>query len=158
MALGPILLGYDYPPVSDAAIARVREGTTFTLMHPLEVEVAEALVELVPCAERVRFAKNGADATTGAIRAARALTGREHVICTGYHGYQDWYIASTDRAGGVPAADRELIHAIPFNDREALERELASLRGQVAAVIMEIPAEEPGDGYLQRAIELTRAE
>src|SRR5687768_5788098 len=86
MALAPILLGYDFPAVTEAVVRQVREGTTFTLMHPLEVEVAEELVEVVPSAERVRFAKNGADATGGAIRAARALTGREHVVATGYHG------------------------------------------------------------------------
>src|SRR5437773_8116562 len=56
MALGPILLGYDFPAVSEAVIAQVREGTTFTLMHPLEVEVAEAMVDVIPCAQRVRFA------------------------------------------------------------------------------------------------------
>src|SRR4051794_9770492 len=155
MALGPILLGYDYPPVSDAAIARVREGTTFTLMHPLEVEVAEALVELVPCAEQVRFAKNGADATTGAIRAARALTGRDHVIATGYHGYHDWYIASTERNAGVPAENRHLIHSVPFNDLDALRAQLEAQDGEVAAVIAEIPAEEPREGSLQDAIDLT---
>ena len=102
MALGPILLGYDHPAVTEAVIAQVHEGSTFTLMHPLEVEVAELLVEMIPCAERVRFAKNGADATGGAIRAARALTGREHVVATGYHGYHDWYIASTERNAGHP--------------------------------------------------------
>ena len=86
--------------MTEAVVAQIHDGTTFTLMHPLEVEVAERLVELIPCAERVRFAKNGADATGGAIRAARALTGREHVIATGYHGYHDWYIASTERNAG----------------------------------------------------------
>ncbi len=152
MALGPIVLGYDYPAVSEAVIAQVRQGTTFTLMHPLEVELAELLVELIPCAERVRFAKNGADATAGAVRAARAFTGREHVIATGYHGYHDWYIASTTRDAGVPAANRELIRAVPFNDIQALA---AALREQeVAAVVMEVPAQEPGEGYLQAAVEL----
>jgi glutamate-1-semialdehyde aminotransferase len=152
MALGPITLGYDYPAVTDAVIAQIRRGTTFTLMHPLEVQLAELLVELIPCAERVRFAKNGADATGGAVRAARALTGREHVIATGYHGYHDWYIASTELAAGVPVANRELIHTVPFNDIGALEE---ALRGhEIAAVVMEIPAQEPGDGYLQAAVEL----
>jgi glutamate-1-semialdehyde aminotransferase len=153
MALGPILLGYDYPAVTDAVIAQVHEGTTFTLMHPLEVELAELLVELVPCAERVRFAKNGADATGGAIRAARALTGREHVIATGYHGYHDWYIASTELDVGVPKANRELIHAVPYNDLPALEWALGE--EEIAAVIMEIPGEDPGEGYLQGALEAT---
>jgi glutamate-1-semialdehyde aminotransferase len=152
MALGPILLGYDHPAVSAAVVAQVHEGTTFTLMHPLEVEVAELLVELVPCAERVRFAKNGADATGGAIRAARALTGREHVVATGYHGYHDWYIASTDLHAGVPAVNRGLIHTVPFDDLPALERALA--QWDVAALIMELPGHDPGAGYLQAALEL----
>ncbi len=155
MALGPILLGYDYPAVTGAVVAQIHDGTTFTLMHPLEVEVAERLVEVIPCAEQVRFAKNGADATGGAIRAARALTGREHVIATGYHGYHDWYIATTERDAGVPRLHRELTHPVPFNDLPALESALAEY--QPAAVIMEIPAEEPAEGYLVKAIEATRA-
>jgi len=152
MALGPILLGYDHPAVTAAVVAQIREGTTFTLMHPLEVELAELLIELVPCAERVRFAKNGADATGGAIRAARALTGREHVIATGYHGYHDWYIASTERAAGVPAANRALIHTVAFGDLPALERALGEW--ETAAVIMEIPAQTPAAGYLDCALAL----
>jgi glutamate-1-semialdehyde aminotransferase len=152
MALGPITLGYDYPAVTEAVVAQIHQGTTFTLMHPLEVELAELLVELIPCAERVRFAKNGADATGGAVRAARALTGREHVIATGYHGYHDWYIASTERNAGIPAFNRELIHTAPFNDVEALEALLCE--HEVAAVIMEIPGQEPDEGYLQGAVDL----
>ena len=155
MALGPILLGYDYAPVTEAAIRQIREGTVFTMMHPIEVEVAEQLVDLIPCAEQVRFAKNGGDATNGAIRAARALTGREHVISTGYHGYHDWYIASTERNAGVPEANRALIHPLAFGDLAALEAELDRLSGQIAAVMMEIPGEEPPAGYLQAAIDLT---
>ena len=149
MALGPILLGYDYPAVSAAVVAQVHEGTTFTLMHPLEVEVAELLVELVPCAERVRFAKNGADATGGAIRAARAISGREHVVASGYH---DWYIASTERRAGIPQANRGLIHTVPFDDLPALEEALKAW--PVAAVIMEIPGREPSRSYLRAALEL----
>jgi glutamate-1-semialdehyde aminotransferase len=153
MALGPILLGYDFPAVSEAVVRQVREGTTFTLMHPLEVEVAEALVEVVPCAEKVRFAKNGADATGGAIRAARALTGREHVVATGYHGYHDWYIASTELRGGVPELHRQLIHPVEFGDLAALEAALDA--HDCAAVIMELPAAEPPEGYLDAALQAT---
>lgn len=152
MALGPIMLGYDHPAVTEAVVAQIHRGTTFTLMHPLEVELAELLVEMIPCAERVRFAKNGADATGGAVRAARAYTGREHVIATGYHGYHDWYIASTERSAGVPAANRSLIRSVPFNDLAALEDALGE--HEVAAVVMEIPAQEPGEGYLRGALEL----
>ncbi len=155
MALGPILLGYDHPSVTEAVVAQIHEGTTFTLMHPLEVELAELLIELIPCAERVRFAKNGADATGGAIRAARAVTGREHVIATGYHGYHDWYIASTERDAGVPTANRGLIHTVVFGDLAGLERALGEW--QTAAVIMEIPAQQPDDGYLQSALQLAHS-
>jgi glutamate-1-semialdehyde aminotransferase len=154
MALGPILLGYDYPAVTEAAVRQIREGTIFTLMHPSEVALAELLVELIPCAEQVRFAKNGGDATNGAIRCARALTGREHVISTGYHGYHDWYIASTERRDGVPEANRSVIHPVPFGDLAALAAALDRLDGTVAAVIAEIPGEEPPAGYLQAAIDL----
>ena len=154
MALGPILLGYDYPAVSQAAIAQIHDGTTFTLMHPREVELAERLVDAIPCAERVRFAKNGADATGGAIRAARALTGREHVVATGYHGYHDWYIATTERNAGVPRLHQELTHTAPFNDLPALHAALDE--HEPAAVIMELPGTEPQPGYLEAAIEATR--
>ena len=152
MALGPILLGYDIPEITEAVVAQVREGTTFTLMHPLEVEVAETLVEVVPCAERVRFAKNGADATGGAIRAARALTGREHVVSTGYHGYHDWYIASTEIDRGVPRLYHDLIHPVVFGDLDALDAALSA--HEVAAVIAELPAAEPPPGYLEAAVDL----
>ncbi len=153
MALGPILLGYGYPAVMDAVITQIREGTTFTLMHPAEVELAERLVEMIPCAQQVRFAKNGGDATAGAIRAARALTGREHVVATGYHGFHDWYIASTERNAGVPQSNRSLIHSVPFNDLAALESTLQE--HPVAAVIMEIPGEDPAKDYLRQAIQAT---
>jgi glutamate-1-semialdehyde aminotransferase len=153
MALGAILIGYDEPAVTAAVIEQVREGTTFTLMHPLEVEVAELIVDLVPCAEQVRFAKNGGDATNAAIRAARALTGREHVLATGYHGYHDWYIASTERHAGIPAHDRTLTVPVPFGDLGALEAALRARPGQVAAVIVEVPAVLPPPGYLQAALD-----
>ncbi|MEY2515598.1 MAG: spore coat polysaccharide biosynthesis protein SpsF, partial [bacterium] len=89
------------------------------------------------------------------IRAARALTGREHIVATGYHGYHDWYIASTELRKGVPLLHRELIHPVAFGDLAALDAELTRLDGDVAAVIMEIPATAPPEGYLQAAIDLT---
>ena len=72
MALGPIILGYGNARVNGAVERQLKDGPVFSQMHPLEVEVAELLVDLIPCAEMVRFAKNGSDATTGAVRAAMA--------------------------------------------------------------------------------------
>ncbi len=115
MALGPILLGYNYAPVVEAVTRQIKEGTTFTLMHPLEVEVAELLRELVPCCEMVRFGKNGADATSAAVRAARAYTGRDSIAYCGYHGCQDWYAVVTPRNKGIPKYLASLMHPLIKN-------------------------------------------
>ncbi len=70
--------------------AQLEDGVIFSLPHLLEMQVAEKIVKLVPCAEKVRFGKNGSDATAGAIRISRAFTNRDHVAVCGYHGWQDW--------------------------------------------------------------------
>jgi glutamate-1-semialdehyde 2,1-aminomutase/spore coat polysaccharide biosynthesis protein SpsF len=145
----PNLLGYSHEEVNVAVTEQLSKGQSFSLPHPLEVELAERLIRLIPCAEMVRFGKNGSDATAGAVRAARAFTGREHIACCGYHGWQDWYIGSTTRNAGVPVAVRELTHPFPYNDLPALEKVLDEHRGQVAAIIMEpVNFTEPAPGYL----------
>ncbi len=143
MALGPILLGYGYPPVIEAVIERLRKGTTFTLMHPLEVELAELLTTVIPSAEMVRFAKNGSDVTSAAIRVARACTGREHIAYCGYHGCQDWYAVTTPRNRGIPAFTAGLIHAFEYNRLETLSALFDEYDGKIACVIMEVPGADP---------------
>jgi glutamate-1-semialdehyde 2,1-aminomutase len=105
-ALASVTLGYNDPDVTAAVRKQLESGVIFSLPHPIEMEVAERIVAMVPCAEMVRFGKNGSDATAGAIRLARAHTGRERVAVCGYHGWQDWYIGSTARHRGVPKATR----------------------------------------------------
>jgi glutamate-1-semialdehyde aminotransferase len=118
--------------------------------------LAERLTELIPCAEMVRFGKNGSDATSAAVRVARAKTGREHVACCGYHGWQDWYIGCTTRSAGVPGAVRKLTHPFPYNDIARLEALLEGHPDQFAALIMEpVNFTEPRPGYLQKVKELT---
>ncbi len=151
----PNILGYAHPEVNAAVTRQLAEGHSFSLPHPLEVELAERLTRLIPCAEMVRFGKNGSDATSGAVRAARAFTGRDHIACCGYHGWQDWYIGSTTRNAGVPGAVRALTHPFPYNDLATLEKLLQEHRGEFAAVIMEpVNFVEPGAGYLQGVKEL----
>ncbi len=146
----PNILGYANDEVTRAASAQIAEGHSFSLPHPLEVQLAEKLTELIPCAEMVRFGKNGSDATAGAVRAARAFTGRERVACCGYHGWQDWYIGSTTRNAGVPAAVCALTQAFRYNDLASLEALLESHRGEFAAVIMEpTNFEDPAPGFLE---------
>ena len=89
-ALLPVILGYNYPAVNQAVAAQLKKGVSFSLPTTLEAELAEMLCEIIPSAEMARFGKNGSDATSGAVRAARALTGRDVVACCGYHGWQDW--------------------------------------------------------------------
>jgi glutamate-1-semialdehyde 2,1-aminomutase len=149
-ALASVTLGYCDPDVDAAVRAQLDKGTIYSLSHVLEAEVAEMVCELVPSAEMVRFGKNGSDATSGAIRIARAFTGRDHVLSLGYHGWQDWYIGATLRNKGVPAATAALTHAVPYNDIGAMEKKLAELDGQVAAIIMEpMTFGEMAKGYLE---------
>ena len=145
----PVILGYDDPDVTAAVVDQLGRGITFSLATEAEVRLAERLVEIIPCAEKVRFGKNGSDATAGAVRVARAFTGRDRVAVCGYHGWQDWYIGSTARHKGVPQAVRELTSVFPYNDLEALDRALAAHPGEFACVIMEaMNAVEPAPGYL----------
>jgi glutamate-1-semialdehyde 2,1-aminomutase len=148
--LASVTLGYNDPDVTAAVKAQVDHGTIFSLSSPLETEVAERLVAIVPSAEMVRFGKNGSDATAGAVRVARAYTGRDHVLVSGYHGWQDWYIGATARNRGVPESTRALTHTFPYNDLAALDRLLDEHAGQVAAIVMEpMNVAFPAAGYLE---------
>jgi glutamate-1-semialdehyde 2,1-aminomutase len=152
----PNILGYANEEVNRAAWEHANRGHSFSLAHPLEVELAERLTRMIPCAEMVRFGKNGSDATAGAVRIARAFTGRDHVAVCGYHGWQDWYIGTTSRNAGVPEGVRELAHPFPYNDADALDALLASRPGEFAAVIMEpVNFHWPAPGYLEAVREIT---
>ena len=157
MALCPVILGYKHPVVNDAISSQLQKGISFSLPHRLEVELAEELVRLIPCAEMVQFGKNGSDATSAAVRVARAYTGRDQVICCGYHGWHDWFIGTTTRSGGVPRAIQALSHSVPYNDLGAVETLLSSYGNDVAAIILEpVGVLPPNPGYLQGLQELAR--
>jgi glutamate-1-semialdehyde aminotransferase len=134
MAVGPLSLGYAYPRVDDAIRRQLESGITFSLMHPLEVEVAELVSRFVPGAERVRFSKTGCDVTSAAVRLARAYTGRDRVLCCGYHGWHDWYIGTTTRSAGVPRAVAALTQTFRYNEIDDL---IDALDERVACVILE---------------------
>jgi glutamate-1-semialdehyde 2,1-aminomutase/spore coat polysaccharide biosynthesis protein SpsF len=156
-SLGPIILGHNDPDVTAAVTRQVQDGIVFSLSHPLEMEVAERLVQAIPCAEMVRFGKNGSDATSAAVRVARAYTGRDMVAVCGYHGWQDWYIGTTTRNKGVPKAVQALSKTFAYNDISSLERIFDQYPEQVACVIMEpVGVVEPKDGFLQKVADLTR--
>jgi glutamate-1-semialdehyde aminotransferase len=158
MALGPVIIGHADPRVNAAITAQLADGITYTLPHPIELDVAERIVARVPGAERVRFAKSGSDANSAAIRLARAVTGRDHVLAAGYHGWHDWYVATTTRDHGVPAAVRELTGTFAFDDLASLGAALEAQGGDTAAVILEPSgATIPSPGYLEGLVELAHA-
>jgi glutamate-1-semialdehyde 2,1-aminomutase len=150
-----MVLGYGDPGVDAAVIERVNAGPVFSLGHRLEVEVAETLVDMVPGAEMVRFIKTGSEATTAAVRLARAATGREHIAMCGYHGWHDWCIGHTTRNAGVPVAVRHLTHQWTYNDVGSLRAVFDAHPGQVAAVIMEpVGVDAPLPGFLESVLTL----
>jgi len=148
MGIGPLSLGYAYDKVDDAIKAQLKDGITFSLMHPLEVEVAELINRVVPNAEAVRYSKTGADVTSAAVRLSRAYTGREKVLCCGYHGWHDWYISVTDRNKGIPDAVKDLTYTFNYNDIQSV---VDSVDSETACVILEpFVFEEPKDNFLQK--------
>lgn len=155
-SLASITLGYQDADVTAAVQAQLMSGVIFSLPHPIETEVAEMICDMVPCAEMVRFGKNGSDATAGAIRLSRAYTQRDHVAVCGYHGWQDWYIGTTARHRGVPEAVRDLSHTFAFNDIASLQGVFDRHPGQVAAVILEpMNVTLPAAGFLEAVRDLT---
>jgi glutamate-1-semialdehyde aminotransferase len=155
MGIGPLSLGYCIPEIDEAIQAQLKDGITFSLMHPLEVELAEMLNGIIPNAEVVKYSKTGADVTSAAVRIARAFTGREKVFCCGYHGWHDWYIGITSRSGGIPEGIKNLSFTFPFNDIESIKN---ALDETVACVILEpFIFEKPQNNFLQELAEICKA-
>lgn len=147
-ALLPVVLGYNDVDVNYAIQSQLQKGISFSLSTDLEIQLAEKLCTIIPSAEKVRFAKNGTDVTSAAIRLARAYTGRDKVMVCGYHGWQDWSIGTTTRNKGVPKAVSDLSIAVPYNDLSYIETLLKT--ETFAGIIMEpCNAVEPAEGYLQ---------
>jgi glutamate-1-semialdehyde 2,1-aminomutase len=147
-SLAAVTLGYSDPEINEAVIAQVPRGTGISLSHPIELEVAEKICSLVPSAEMVRFGKNGSDATSAAIRVARAYTGRDNVIVCGYHGWHDWYIGTTPRGLGVPKNVSDLADPVPYNDLATVE-ELLKATPTAAMILEPMNTTWPEPGYLE---------
>ena len=155
-ALGPITIGYNVEEINDAVKNQLEKGISFSLQAEAEVELAEKIIEIIPCAEMVRFVKNGGDATTAAIRLARAYTNRDLVALSGYHGMHDWSIGSTENNKGIPKEISNLTKTFEYNDIESLEELFNTYPDEIAAVILEpIQANGPKDDFLQKVKELT---
>ena len=139
LALGPITLGYCYDRVDAAIREQLDKGIVFGLLHPLEVEAAQLLREMVPCAEMVRFLKGGSEVTSAAARIARAYTGKEIILNSGYRGWGDNWAAQTEppAGSGIPECLRSLVKSFPRDDTAALRSLLERYRRKVAAVFVD---------------------
>ena len=152
MGIGPLSLGYAYEKVDNAIMEQLKDGITFSLMHPLEVEIAEMIHKVIPNAESVRYSKTGADVTSAAVRVARAFTKREKVLCCGYHGWHDWYVSVTARNIGIPQAVQELTSTFNYNDIQSVKD---SLDEDTACVILEpFVFEPPKENFLKELKEV----
>lgn len=147
MGIGPLSIGYAIREIDDAIRAQLEDGITFSMMHPLEVEVAELIREVVPNTESVRYSKTGADVVSAAVRLARAFTKKNKILCCGYHGWHDWYIAVTDRNNGIPTVIEDLTFTFNYNDIESVKD---SIDDDVACIILEpFVFQAPANNFLQ---------
>src|SRR5213080_903242 len=149
---GPMLVGHAHPEVTEAAQAQIAKGTTFFANNRLGIELAEAIVEAVPCAEQVRFVSSGTEADLYAMRAARAFTRRDKILKFegGYHGMSDYSLMSLAprRSGnfpmavpdsaGIPRSVRDDMIIAPFNDAEVVEGLVKEHRDELAGELVPV--------------------
>jgi len=152
MALGSVALGYAEPNVTRAVVEAIAAGNVSALSNFREVDVAERLCGVIPCADKVQFLKTGAEAVAAAVRIARTYTARETVIACGYFGWLDW---SADEALGVPSGTRATLRRVAYDDIPDLERAVSDVAGDLAAIVIEPVIERlPSIEWITRAREL----
>ena len=148
-------LGHAYPPVVRAVRDALQDGCNFTRPSAIEVECAECFLELIDGAEMVKFCKDGSDATSGAVRLARAYTGRDMVACCADHPFfstDDWFIGTTKMNAGIPASVSALTATFRYNDIASVQALFDDYPGRIAAIILEpAKADEPQDNFLREA-------
>ncbi len=146
MGLRSVTLGHGFPPVVAAATRAMQMGLNFTRPQKIEVDCAERLLGLLPGADMVKFGKNGSDATSAAVKLARAFTGRDMVaVCKDqpFFSVDDWFIGSTPMAAGIPQLIRNLTLKFSYSDPGSLEELFSANPGQIACIIMEAEAYAP---------------
>ncbi|MCL2434877.1 MAG: aminotransferase class III-fold pyridoxal phosphate-dependent enzyme [Lentimicrobiaceae bacterium] len=139
-AYGPIIIGHREEEIDNAAIEQMRnKGFCFSLTQPTQNKLAKKLIELIPSAEMAVFVKTGSDATTAAIRVARAATDKVKVARCGYHGWHDWCV---EVKGGIPQKFFEDVYEFHYNDLDGLE-DIMKEHGNDMAAIMITPVGHP---------------
>ena len=157
MALGPIVLGYNYESVNKAIIQQLQKGSLFSLPHKYEINAAEQLQKIIPCAEMTRFCKTGSDSVTAAVRASRAITKRDMILYCGSGGvWDDWFTIATTRNEGIPNFNKELLKIFQYNNISELEQIFDENNDNIAAVIIEPTVyEQPKNNFLEKVKKIT---
>jgi len=168
---GPMIVGHNHPEVTAAAQAQLSKGTTFFANNRFGVDLAQAIIDAVPCAEKVRYVSTGSEADAFAMRLARAYTGRDKILKFegGYHGFSDYGLMSLapkkpgntvepiPDSAGIPKNVAENMVVAPYNDAAAVESLIREHKGEIAGVIVE-PLQRiisPQPGFLEKVRELT---
>lgn len=158
MGLRSVTLGHAFKPVVEAACRQMKLGSNFTRPALIELEAAETFLEIVPGAEMVKFGKNGSDATTAALKLARAYTGRDMVAICEDHPFfsiDDWFIGATSINRGIPESIRSMTATFKYNDLQSLENVFEQYPDRIACIFLEPEKNDPPrDGYLHKAQEL----
>jgi glutamate-1-semialdehyde 2,1-aminomutase len=158
MGLRSVTLGHAFEPVVEAAYQQMLLGSNFTRPARIEIDYAEELLQVLPNADMVKFAKNGSDVTTAAVKLGRAYTGRDLVAVCEDHPFfsvDDWFISRTETNAGIPRVLQELTVSFRYNDLGSVRKLFAKYPKQIACLIMEPAAtEEPRENFLQRVKQL----
>jgi glutamate-1-semialdehyde 2,1-aminomutase len=158
MGLRAVTLGHGFEPVVEAAYKQMQQGINFSRPAKIEVDLAEAMLGVIDGAAMVKFAKNGSDVTTAAVKLARAYTGRDLVAICGdqpFFSTDDWFIGTTELNAGIPQAITELTLKFRYNDLDGMRELFDRHPAQIACVVMEAEAiAAPASGYLQKVKDL----
>lgn len=157
MALGVYTLGYGYKCVTDAVKKQIDYGSLFSLPNPIEVSLANEIKDIIPCAKKTRFYKNGADVTGLAVRLSRSFTSKRHLIQVGYHGHHDWY-SYVLRDSGTLIETKKYTHSLNYNDLDGILESVEQNKGDTAAIIIETAFEAPENNYLEKVRDICDAE
>lgn len=158
MGLRSVTLGHNFEPVVSAAYKQMLKGTNFGRPNKIELECAETFLEMFENAEMVKFSKNGSDATNGALKIARAYTGRDMVGICAEHPFfsvDDWFICTTPMNSGIPEIMQNLVATFSYNDLKSIEKMFVENPGKIACIIMEPEKyDPPKDDFLNKAKEI----
>lgn len=140
MALRAVTVGYSNDRVNNAAINQINNGNNLTRASLVELKAAELFVDLIPGVEMVKFAKNGSNATTAAVKIARSYTGKNYVCVPKQHpffSYDDWFIGTTPIKKGIPKINYSNSLPFDYNDISSLQNLFHKYPDQIACVILE---------------------